>query len=50
MMAKKKGPQQQISKSKQNEKYFNCGKKIYYARDCLGRTNPKKKPKVEKTE
>ena len=50
MVARKKRSQQQSPKSRPNEECFNYGKKDHYARDCPGRTNPKRKPEDEKTE
>ena len=50
MVVRKKRPQQQSLNPRPNEECFNCGKKSHYARDCPGRTNPKKKLEDEKTE
>lgn len=46
----KKELQQQSPKTRLNKKYFNCGKKSNYIRDCLSHINLKKKPKDEKIE
>lgn len=50
MMAKKKGLQQQNPKFRSNEKYFNCGKKGHYVRDCPDCIKPKRKLEDKKTE
>ena len=38
MMAKNKQLEKYLAKLKTNEKYFNCGKKGHYARDCTRQT------------
>lgn len=43
IIVRKKRLLQQTPQSKPNKKCFNYGKKGYYARDCLGRNNSKKK-------
>lgn len=50
MMAKKK--QSEKSDLRQNEEYFNCGKKSYYVKDCHSFTcnSIKKKPAEESIE
>lgn len=49
-MARKKGPLQQIPRSRLNKECFNSDKKDHYGRDCQSRTNSKKKPEDEKAE
>lgn len=50
IMARKKEPLQHTPRSGPNRKCFNYDKKNPYARDCLDRTNPKRKLEDEKAE
>ena len=48
IITRKTGPQQQTTRSRPNEKYFNYSKKGYYTRDYPSRNNLKRKSEDKK--